>query len=122
MISTSSVSLLPFLDQRLYADDLAGEPSWESFGWNIPTSDNCLVLGADAMSSIQHSATTELPSTPQNPTLCASSLLTPPLIESIVTVALHDIDLSKEVHYSEESGIFGKSIYPSWIEGYMLIA
>jgi ABC-type uncharacterized transport system substrate-binding protein len=33
----------------------------------------------------------------------------------IITVAPHDIEGNKKVHNLEESG---KSIYPSWIEGY----
>ena len=63
---------------------------------------------------------TELPSTPYNidgvpfdQTTIESSNTT----SLIIMVALHDIE-----HNLEESDIFGKSIYPSSIDGYVLIA
>jgi hypothetical protein len=70
---------------------------------------------------------TELPSTPYNidgvpQTLSATSDETTVESNNIspsITVALHDIEENKKVHNLEKSG---KSIYPSWIEGYVLIA
>jgi hypothetical protein len=71
-----------------------------------PRSDDCLIPGADSMSSIQPSATTKLPSTPHN--ILANADRDPPMfdqttIESssvalpIVTIAPHDIEPSEDL-------------------------
>lgn len=54
-----------------------------------PRSD-CLILGADPISSIQFSASPELPSTPQNPTPFVSPLLIPSLARSEETLTNTD--------------------------------